>query len=615
MSSNVVQRRFPLRMSMSSADQNYDWPTNPPSLRHILYFQAIPIELADLLEVSSHRDTLSLSFAPSDCMTTSGTKNCTEACLRPRSLFQLENFKTCVLIASAALLVQNKTYSVDTFDAATVETIESFLVPNLTNFNAVGVLTNVTSCITQSCTSSNLGDCATSVRDINKLHILASNLVAVATRLSSYCAMAKKEINSDIAGPGLVVAYLLQVGFAVVFHLCLKFTTTWTRKIFYLSSCFQGRRGREETRKRGKLVQSNLAASRFGAAVVSSLVEFQEVQIYFVGSIQIATLISFSPDNPNTGSVNSYSYGGALLNSVTITSLSITSLSCILLIQRSLQRVGMHWWYPFITMTVTYVLALVIFAVQGDLMPSVEGLWDRFDSDSQLTLCGSNPSPMTYCRPPYALSFIRDAGSVYAVCFAGSLVWLGLFVDQVASTANSTTKKLPSSLQRWLRGPREGKWGRGFDTLRCKLGKWKKSKTGTWVSKLYSILISLAVFWMVCGYITSLRPVVARVDIGDTSGWSFGQLIALVVWIPTLVKHVYYNIFGIEGGFEERIAANYTISRDDDPKKPATSTEDRRVPRATTYPLLSVGAHGTAGVGEANESGAESVDENMHRTW
>ncbi|KAK3357771.1 hypothetical protein B0T25DRAFT_567020 [Lasiosphaeria hispida] len=603
------QRRFPLQMSMSGSDPNYYWPTNPPSLKHIPYFQAIPIQLAYLLDDSSHRNTLGLSFAPSDCITVSGTKNCTEACLNPKSLFQLGNIKTCVLMASAALLVQNETYSVDMSNAATVETTESFLVPNFTDFNAVGVLTNVANCITQSCTNSNLGDCATSVRDVNTIRVVARNLVVIATRLSSYCALAKKEINSDIAGPGLVVAYLLQIVFAVIFHLCLKFTTTWIRKMFHLFSWFRGRRGREETRKRGKLLQSDLAASRFGAAVVSSLVEFQEVQIYFVASIQVATLISFNPGNPNAGSVNSYSYGGALLNSVTITSLSITSLSCILLVQRSLQRVGMHWWYPFITMTVTYVLALVIFAVQGDLMPSVDGLWERFDSDSQLTLCGGRPSPMTYCRPPYALSFIRDAGSVYAACFAGSLVWLGLFVDQVASTADSITKKLPTSLHQRLRVPREGKGGRGLDTLKCRLEKWKKGKIGAWVSKAYSILISLAVLWMVCGYITTLRPVVARVDIGDTSGWSFGQLIALAVWIPTFVKHVYYNIFGIEGGFEERIAANYTISRDDDPKKPATSTEGRRLPHATTYPLLSVGAHG------ATDSGMDSIDENTHRTW
>jgi len=47
---------------------------------------------------------------------------------------------------------------------------------------------------------------------------------------------------------------------------------------------------------------------------------------------------------------------------------------------------------------------------------------------------------------------------------------------------------------------------------------------------------------MVCGYITTLRPVVARVDIRNTASWSFGQFIALAVWIPTFVKHIYYNI-------------------------------------------------------------------------
>ena len=106
-------------------------------------------------------------------------------------------------MASAALLVQNGTYSVDMSHPPTVETAETFLVPNLTDFNALWVLNNVTACITQSCTSSELGDCATSVRDLIKVKIAPSTLNVIATRLSSYCAMAEHKINPDIAGPGV----------------------------------------------------------------------------------------------------------------------------------------------------------------------------------------------------------------------------------------------------------------------------------------------------------------------------------------------------------------------------------------------------------------------------
>lgn len=105
--SNNPQHRLALRMWTSDSDPNYDWPTDPPNLRHIPYFQAIPVQLTDLVHDSSHRDTLDLSFAPSDCRIVSDTKNCVEACLNPESLFRLRNLKTCILMASASLLVHH----------------------------------------------------------------------------------------------------------------------------------------------------------------------------------------------------------------------------------------------------------------------------------------------------------------------------------------------------------------------------------------------------------------------------------------------------------------------------------------------------------------------------
>jgi hypothetical protein len=106
-------------------------------------------------------------------------------------------------MASAALLVQNETYAVTMSNPATVETTKAFVVPNFTTFDAVWVLNNVTRCIAESCTNSNLGKCATSVRDLDTVRITAGNLTTVSTRLSGYCAMADHSINADIAGPGV----------------------------------------------------------------------------------------------------------------------------------------------------------------------------------------------------------------------------------------------------------------------------------------------------------------------------------------------------------------------------------------------------------------------------
>jgi len=71
---------------------------------------------------------------------------------------------------------------------------------------------------------------------------------------------------------------------------------------------------------------------------------------------------------------------------------------------------------------------------------------------------------------------------------------------------------------------------------------------------------------------------------------------------------------GIEGGFEERIAANYTITRDDDPEKPATSVENGRLSHAATYPLLHLETRET-GDGREVTPGTGTEDESTHRTW
>ncbi len=436
---------------------------------------------------------------------------------------------------------------------------------------------------------------------------------------------------------------MLQIILAVLFFLLFKVSTTWALHFFQLTSYFPAlsKSRRMSLRHRGSRLQSFLASSRFGAALVSSLIEFQEVQIYFVASIQIATLVSFNPSNTRSSASNSASYAGALINSITITSLSITSVSCILLIQATLQHAGMHWWYIFTTMSVTYFLAVSVFAAQGELMPSVDGLWDQFTRDSQLSECGGNPSPMTYCKPasPWSWGVLKvDAGSVWSIAYGGAAVWFVLFVDQVVCTAEKTASMLP----RWLKGRLglEGTEGDENGGIRAKWeGRWKvwrESVLGRVVALTYKVSFALLIVWMVAGYLTTLSPVVNRVDIGEASGWSFGQLVALMVWVPTVVKYLYYNIcesslffltldatrmltfweVGIEGGFEERIAANYTITRDKDPNKPATAPRGGgTVVHAKTFPLLEVEAQVSEDRDMADGTTTDSADEAGRNTW
>jgi len=192
---------------------NYDWfrgfdyswfdAGNLGNLSSIPFFETVPERLDGLVKTSSARQQLRLGFGPGDCETLLGSRNCTEACSDPSSLFTPTNLRACTALAGAALLVQNETYSVDRSDAQTVEAIDSWQVPDLSTFNATDVFTHMGRCIPQSCTVMRLGVCAESVQDLGSVEIKADSLALISSRLGHYCDGVDLEINTDIAGPGV----------------------------------------------------------------------------------------------------------------------------------------------------------------------------------------------------------------------------------------------------------------------------------------------------------------------------------------------------------------------------------------------------------------------------
>lgn len=305
-----------------------------------------------------------------------------------------------------------------------------------------------------------------------------------------------------------------------------KLLTTWTGRAVAL---FRRCDGSPDPQGQGAQLQGRLASSKPGAAIVSSLVEFQEVQIYFVAVVQIAALISFNPANPGAGSSNQSSFADAILNSIAVSNIGIYSTFAILLTQCCLQRADMHWWYTFIIMSVTYVLALTIFSRNPSLMPPTDGLWTSFKASAPLPQCGSNPSPMTYCNLPYdtVFSFGGRFGGIGLAAF-GTLAWWTLLIDQLAF---SIREKLPHVARRLSSLDRRGIFR-----------KVLKSRAWPWILSLYWGLVQGLLLWWVVEYVGTLIRVVSKTSIDNTANWSFGQLIAVTVWAPTIIKLIYFNI-------------------------------------------------------------------------
>ncbi|KAK4158866.1 hypothetical protein QBC43DRAFT_363054 [Cladorrhinum sp. PSN259] len=509
--------------------------TDTPRYPH---FDELEYSLSEMLYNSKSKLAFDLEFDHWDCKIAGGRQNCSHACSDFKTLFEPTNIRPCVLLAAAALLEKNRTIIVDVSNTATAATVEALGIPSLSTFLAVEVLTNVGKCIAASCSQTNLGKCTDGVRAMDTTPVSVSQLQSFSTNLGEYCSSARPEINGDIAGPGVMVSYFFQASLSLYFFFLLKICTTWIRRSFTPLGAFKRTRG---LRHWGNELQAKLARSRFGAAVVSSLVEFQEVQIYLTASIQIATLISYNSRKTATGLLVSDSFASAAINSQVAWFLSMMSMGPVLMVQCALQRSGMHWWYSYITMSAASIMAVVITFRTPGFIPSEDQLWDKFKADMSFAACGDNPSPMVLCNG--GLVYWTMAPNIigapfWLVVLFGVLAWISLLLDQLVVTIRA---KFPSS------------------RLVKRLRKLEHIGALRWLLRAYWFLVeTFLIIYAIC-YISFLAIIVGDIVMDDASQWGFGQLIAALVFTPTAAKYIYYNLFGIKEGFEQRLAKPYTV--------------------------------------------------------
>lgn len=321
-----------------------------------------------------------------------------------------------------------------------------------------------------------------------------------------------------------MLSYGFQTGLAFLLYLFIKLSRSWTRRLLHpLSFC-----GSPSTRKRGQQLQRQFSESAFGAAAISSLAEFHEVQCYFVISIQLATQLSFNSANPNVAGNSSTSFGEAIFNSEASVVLSITSISPVILTQFLLQRAGMHWWYTFMAMSATVVMAVIAYVRRAVLMVSVDGLWQNLVREKAVSSCGMNPAPIVYCALSDDLGFtMLGTIPIYVCGLVGLVAWVGLFIDQVAFTIHH---KLPSlehkvGLFSWV-----AQFSRTYKhhTFRRLL-----------VSVFFTLAEAVLVFTLAM-YAVLLAIAIGETDVNDLQSWGFGQFVAVMVWAPTVAKYFYY---------------------------------------------------------------------------
>ncbi|KAF4585924.1 hypothetical protein GQ602_005229 [Ophiocordyceps camponoti-floridani] len=470
-------------------------------------FQKLPI-------IPTIDGQLHINLFPDGCRLDDGQADCQKACQAPSSIFgSLDTFYNCAALSSLAYWTQS---------------FHQFYVPDEADFNATALMAGVAlTDFDPKHTLASFVTCAAAACAGDGLHRPCSDSVTALTArspplvileaMSSFCPQLPVEINPDIFGPGVLISYVLQVCFASLLFLSLKFFVIWVHYV-------ENRRPKQhgKTSSRFNLVRrltwhDSSALSRTSIAIASTLVEFQEAQCWFVFAIQIASILAVV-----VSAQGGTFWGEIIVNAAVAFHVSQNGILSMFLIQICLHRERIHNWHTFVGFFAEYVLAII--ATSQTIY--FRDAFELFRKQKQIGACGNNPSPRSYCSSMrgidgFNLTFFPRP-FVYKIVFLvlDSLAIFILLIDQLAWTlrANRRTRNL-----RFLGHP----LGHG------PLGRYKAG--WKWLRRWLFRMLELAYFVINILYMISLVKVFSDNSF-EAKQWSYGQIIAMTVWGPVIVK-------------------------------------------------------------------------------
>lgn len=332
-----------------------------------------------------------------------------------------------------------------------------------------------------------------------------------------------------------MLSYLLQTSIALFLFLILKTLNSWSRIASWPLIALIGQifvPGRPSAWIRATILQNRLAQTRLNAATITSLVEFQEVQVFFVIAIQIATLATSQIEGRSSSGSNSFAE--VLLNAQMVQSLAVNSILPIVLTQCVLQREGMLWWYSFGLTSTTVLLAEIVRAPSMSRVSDFETLWQNFKEASPVEACGGLPNPMTYCNTDnYNGRYGEWKGTGVALVFVYIAI-ATLLIDMLA-TVPRIQQHIDLHIHR-VSLAAETHELRGFLFLVLKNYLWPCFREFWW----FGVQAGLLAF--IVSYFAEVLIMAFSVDLMDFGNFNYGQLISVMVWAPTLGKFVYFSI-------------------------------------------------------------------------
>ncbi|KAL2673943.1 hypothetical protein Neosp_012389 [[Neocosmospora] mangrovei] len=217
------------------------------------------------------------------CTTESWTvPNCTRTCSDAEHMFSSsENVWNCMALATVAMEVVPGNKTVD--PASLKQMHDQFdLGGSLEAFDKLYVFNHVRQCFWQSCSDSKYGKCPSSLDNFRCNPISPDNIQNFSRAINNdYCRNANWGVDADIAGPGILIAYMVQIALVLIFTGSFWMTRRPWERLKMLKRQPFGAFGNALTPETRKERLDPKHANRVTLAIHSTVSELQEAQTAF----------------------------------------------------------------------------------------------------------------------------------------------------------------------------------------------------------------------------------------------------------------------------------------------------------------------------------------------
>ena len=302
-------------------------------------------------------------------------------------------------------------------------------------------------------------------------------------------------------------------------------------------------------------------------ALTSALVSFQKAQCWFMLATNIASLVV-----KKNGGLDLGNYQALFNTYIFIKVIAIGGYLPITFTLLNLHMINQLSWYPIILSIVTMAIATATLATRGTAFTLLRS---EFDNINSATLEGGPRSCAYRNLKPFCYNPLRNGN------------YFGFNASSSGSGANDILVFCYITLAIIV----VDHFCRSDDPKQRNINHWVSSKLGFSISKpLFShagailhygtIAFHFIFFWLYiyCFYTFGKDLEWFGSNHVNNPTWSFGQIVAILVWAPTLVDYMWEQFRGYRKGAEHKTPRMYEVVKRVQEQRKESEPEEKELP-------------------------------------